>query len=359
MTASLLLLIVLFFSPRIALAVPTFAVMGETQCSHCHVNPTGGGMRSEHGVKLYSEFSLRKTRHLFNKEFKGQVNRFIGIGGDIRLRHLSTIESPRSNSFTIPWGSLYVRADPIKNLTFYVDTDLANLASREIYGMVHNDIFSDHEPSTKLWIKGGRLNLPYGLRLPDDSSFIRSDLGLTFASQDLGFEVGAEPGPFTLALALTNGVAGGAGDDNGKKAVSWFSEWRREIFRVGSSFFSNDSFATRTLSGGVHTGLHLGEFTLLGEFDLQRVRTNALGISRNVFVGYAEIDRELIRGLFVKGAYDAIDDSLAGSGLHHRISGGVELFPIPYIEVDLLYRMRIGSGTLGSDQIWGMFHAFF
>ncbi|MBI2083059.1 MAG: hypothetical protein HYT76_05775 [Deltaproteobacteria bacterium] len=355
----LLFFIALTFSIKNAEAVPYFAVIANTQCSHCHINPTGGGMRSSHGVGLYSEFALKKTAHLFDNKFKGQINPYIGIGGDIRLQHLSTIETPRANNITIPWGALYLRADPIKYFTFYTDTDLANLTSREIYGMIHNGMISDHDIPTKLWLKAGRINLPYGLRLPDDSSFIRSDLGFTFAGQDLGVEVGAEPGPFRLALAVTNGVGGGAGDDNGKKAFTWFSEWHRKIFRAGGSFFYNDSLVSRTLSGGIHSALHLWKFAILGEIDLQRVRTNVVNLSRTVYVGYGEIDYELTQGLFLKGAYDAIDDNLRGSGLHHRVSGGLEIFPIPFLEVDLLYRMRLGNGALGDDQIMGIFHAFF
>jgi hypothetical protein len=61
------------------------------------------------------------------------------------------------------------------------------LDSREIFGLVH-------ELPYNLWVKFGRINLPYGLRVPDDSSFIRSNLGFTFGSQDLGIELGAEPG---------------------------------------------------------------------------------------------------------------------------------------------------------------------
>lgn len=351
--------LLLIFLTKKAEAVPYFAIMADTQCSHCHVNPTGGGMRILHGVGLTSEFTMKKGSRLFDQNFNGQLGPYVGIGGDLRVRHLSTIESPRTNNFTIPWGSLYLRADPMKYFTFYADTDLANLANREIYGMIHNGMISDHDLPTKLWLKAGRINLPYGLRLPDDTSFIRSDLGFTFAAQDLGIEAGAEPGPFRLALAMTNGVGGGGGDDNGKKAVTWFSEWHRKGLRAGGSFFYNDALLNRTLSGGIHTGIHLWKFALLGEFDLQRVRTNLTNLSRTVFAGYGEIDYELTRGLFLKGIYDGIDDNVAGSGLHHRIGGGFEIFPIPFLDLELLYRMRVGDGSLGDDQIMGMFHAFF
>ncbi|MBI2067304.1 MAG: hypothetical protein HYT77_04755 [Deltaproteobacteria bacterium] len=349
--ASSLILLPLLVS-QTAHATPHFAVYANTSCSHCHVNPTGGGMRSSHGVNLYSEFSLKKSSPLFPPEFKGRVGQYFGIGGDVRLQNLSTIESPTNNSFTILWGSLYLAADPHKHLTIYTDTDLANTTSREAYGMVH------HLPGNS-WFKFGRLNQPYGLRVPDPTSFIRSDLGFTFANQDLGVEIGAEPGPLTLALALTNGVGGGAGDDNQAKAITWFSEWRKSILRFGGSVHFNDAQTTRLLTGGAHSGLHLGKVALLGEVDRAEVRNKTNDTDRTITLGYGEINYAPIQGLYCRGIYDVEDDNLAPSGLHHRIGGGVEFFPIPFMEVNLLYRMQIGNGTLGDDQIVGQLHGFF
>ncbi len=339
----------LAFLPN-AWAVPYLALYGKTSCSHCHLNPTGGGMRNRHGVGLYSEFSIKKHREL--ARFKGEVGDFLKIGGDLRLQEFATIESPRSNSFTIPWATLYLAADPINHLTLYTDTDLANTTSREAYGLLHN--LPSH-----FWFKFGRLNIPYGLRLPDDTTFIRSDLGLTFRGQDLGIEAGLEPGPFTFALAVTNGVLGGAADDNDLKAASFFSEGRTDHARLGLSFLYNSALNTRTTAGGSHIGFLWGRWTLQGEFDLQQVRDKVQDTERTALIGYGEIVLNMIDGLYVKGVYDGTDGKIAGSGVHHRIGGGFDFFPIPHLETTLLYRIRIGSGTLSDDQIMGQIHAFF
>jgi hypothetical protein len=337
---------------RAAYAVPYFAVYSGASCSHCHVNPTGAGMRNEHGINLLSEFSLTATRHLFQQEFKGQLTKYFAFGGDVRLRHLATVESPQSNSFSVPQGSLYVRADPISHFSVYTDTDVANLVSREVYGFVH-------KLPANLWIKFGRFNLPYGLRTDDDSSFIRNDLGFSFSAQDIGVEIGLEPGPFQAALAYTNGVPGGNVDDNEDKAVTASAAWVSKHARVGGSFQWNNRATTRTLMGGGHAGFTVWKFAVLGEVDVQKVEDKVTGGERTVLAGYGEADYQVIPGLYLRAIYDVIDDKLATGGLHHRIGAGFELFPIPYLKVAAIYRIRIGRSTLGDDQIFTVFHGFF
>lgn len=309
-------------------------------------------MRNDHAAKLYKLFSLKATEHLIDNDFKGRITPYLAVGADLRLHNLSTTQRPRANAFTVREGNLYVAIDPMKHLTLYIDTDLANLVNREAVGLIH-------DLPAGLWVKFGRLNLPYGLRLADDSAFIRNDLGFSFAAQDIGIELGLEPGPFTLAAGFTNGVGGGATDDNNAKAVSWFSEWRSRLFRLGGSFHYNNAATVRMVTGGGHLGFHVGPFALLGEFDLQRVRNKVAGTDRTVYASYAEANYRLIQGLTLRGIYDGIDDQLAGAGLHHRISVGMELFPIPFLETNLLYRMRIGSGNLDDDQVLLVLHGFF
>jgi hypothetical protein len=342
----------LVFCPKPSRAVPYFAVMEGAKCSLCHVSLTGAGMRKEHGIGYYKELSLEATKDLFDDEFKGQLTKYFAVGGDFRFRHLANVQSPTSNSFSVPQGSLYVRAMPIKHFTLYADTDVANLDSREIFGLIH-------ELPYNLWVKFGRINLPYGLRVPDDSSFIRSDLGFTFGSQDLGVELGAEPGPFTFAVAYSNGVPGGSVDDNEQKAVTSSGAWITRYFRLGGSFQWNDQSANRFLTGGGFVGVHFWRVAVLGEFDVQNIHDKATGAERTAKVGYGEADVRIIPGLVFKGTYDATDDELAGSGFHQRIGAGFEIYPLPYLEVSTIYRLRIGDGALGQDQIFTQVHGYY
>jgi hypothetical protein len=68
------------------------------------------------------------------------------------------------------------------------------------------------------YAKFGRFTLPYGLRIPDDTSFIRGSLGFAFSLPDDGVEVGVNHGPWFFNTSLTNGTF--AGNDQNDKIDS-------------------------------------------------------------------------------------------------------------------------------------------
>src|SRR4029450_12155950 len=59
-----------------------------------------------------------------------------------------------------------------------------------------------------IFFKGGRFFPPFGLRLYEDASYVRTDTGFTFQNPDEGAELGIIPGPFYLAASVTNGAGG-------------------------------------------------------------------------------------------------------------------------------------------------------
>lgn len=347
-----IIFLAVFFYPRESSAVPYFAVFEGAKCSLCHVSMTGAGMRKEHGIGYYKKLSLEATKDLYDDEFRGKLGKFFAVGGDLRFRHLADIQSPTAHSFGVPQGSFYVRAEPISRFTLYTDVDIANVINREAFGLIH-------ELPYNLWIKFGRFNVPYGLRIPDDTSFIRNDLGFNFGGQDIGLEFGIEPGPFSFALAFTNGVPGGRVDDNENKTLTSSAAWVTRYFRVGGSVQWSDQAVNRLITGGGHFGATYWNLALLGEFDVQSLRNKAAATDRTVLAGYGELDWRIIPGLVFKGTYDITDDDIAGSGLHHRLGAGFEVYPLPNLEVSVTYRARIGTGALGQDQIFTQIHGFY
>ena len=60
--------------------------------------------------------------------------------------------------------------------------------------------------------------LPFGLRLQDQSAFVRQVTGINMATPDQGVEFGWLKGHWDAQLAASNGTAGGAGTSNGKQS---------------------------------------------------------------------------------------------------------------------------------------------
>ncbi|NIT60526.1 MAG: hypothetical protein GWN00_31285, partial [Aliifodinibius sp.] len=143
-------------------------------------------------------------------------------------------DSQVDNSFILPEGNLYIKFDVIQDvLSFYIDETVlpAGARNREAYALVQNLPLNSY-------IKAGRMLLPFGFRILDDDAFIRQKTGFNYANQDIGVEMGLEPGPLSLTAAITNGTQG-ASENNVQKQVSLVGSTVFRNFRIGGSFSRN------------------------------------------------------------------------------------------------------------------------
>ncbi|MDO8519246.1 MAG: hypothetical protein Q7T11_03680 [Deltaproteobacteria bacterium] len=340
-----------------ASAEPRFAIEEGVGCNSCHTNLTGAGKRNDTGGAQYMhKLMLEAFRNLEEKKLKdigGRINPYIAFGADFRTYNRTFMGSSPQNSFTLPQGSAYLELNAGPHLTGYADYDLANTSSREIFAMAHDF-------PAGLYLKAGRINLPYGLRTDDDTSPIRSNLSLTYSSQDLGAEIGLFPGPFEMALAVTNGVPGGTGDENLAKAITSSINWICDKGRIGSSFQWNKRTANRLITGGLNGGFKLWRFIFLGEGDLQQIQSRAGAGTTYLIAGYGEMDFKITEGFYLRALYDYLDPDYAAAGnVAHRVSAGIDLFPLPFSQVSVLYRANFGPLPLGPDEIFAQAHFFF
>ena len=80
------LLFILFISSLFAL--PRFSVEESSSCMNCHINPTGGGMRNDHGTNVYNldELTLRNWISDGDEDWDGFISDHIQIGGEFRIQ---------------------------------------------------------------------------------------------------------------------------------------------------------------------------------------------------------------------------------------------------------------------------------
>lgn len=348
------LLLVWAVHPRTTRALPRYAIFEGVRCSACHVDPTGAGMRNDTGgTEFMQELSLAATQSLVTKNVSGRLTNWVAVGTDIRAQHQTVVQTPRTNQFTLPQASLYLALQPIKHVTGYVDYDLANTTNRVGVAMLH-------ELPLGLYVKAGRFFLPYGLRIDDDTSFIRTATNMTFASPDVGAELGVAPGPFEFAAAVSNGVPGGFGDENRAKAVTATAHWVAAHGRLGASIHWNRRPAVELVQSAVHGGARLGPVAWLAELDWQRSRTTASGATTQLLAGFSEVNWRILQGLYAKAQYDFLDPDLhADNDRQHRIGIGLDVAPLPYLQCALWYRLNIGGGAASADQLLAKVHVFF
>ncbi|MCI0412623.1 hypothetical protein L0222_07460 [bacterium] len=320
-------------------AEPYIAVREGLKCSACHTNLTGGGKRNRMGTGYGAidlpwkpaDLQSNKIPHYFSL-----FNDVISFGGDFRVLSRSTFSEGQleANSFQTDKSNLYLQADLIPNrITFYLDETIApgGAQTREIFAMLHN-------LPGRGWIKAGKFLHPYGLRLEDDSTFLREVTGFNFNNPDTGLEIGFEPGSLLFAASVTNGTSSILDNDTSKQLVSTLG-YVGDHFRAGASASYNKAGDDIRKAAGIWTGLRLKRLVFLGEADL--VHEEAGDDTRDQVVTYAELDYEIVDGWNVKLAYEYFDPNQdIDENERDRVIIGVEPFLTSFVQVQLFYRFN-------------------
>src|SRR5258708_19565193 len=112
------------------------------------------------------------------------------------------------------------------------------------------------------YIKAGRMFVPFGLRIEDDSAFIRQVTGASFNSSDDGVEGGLELGPWSAQVSVTNGAGGGTETNRGKQ-ISSLLVYVQPDWRAGLSASTNFNGAADRRMQSVFAGLRTGRIAWL------------------------------------------------------------------------------------------------
>lgn len=265
-TAKLFAFILLAYALLLSLAIkaePYLAIKNNLKCSACHVNPDGGGLRNEFG-KIYGQQLLPAKASNFDSIKMAQVTQFLSIGADARFNaNFQKTEEKNNNtgkSFGVESAQLYVNFKiPETGLSFYLDQQVApgTAINREAVVMY---TFGQGD-----FIKAGKLFLPYGLRIEDDSAFIKQATGLNFDNSDNGVEYGINVGNTTMNFFVANGTSQAVNNDDtflyGARVEHLFSN-----FRLGSSAILNNGDNKVTMFN-IYGGATWKDFTFLTEVD--------------------------------------------------------------------------------------------
>lgn len=309
-------------------AEPYLALTMGLKCSACHVNPTGGGLRTTFG-SVWGQTALPDRTLGDTNPWTGELNRHLAIGADLR-GGATWLDQPGSkglSSFDLTSLRAYVDLRPIPEfLAFYVDERLApgTATNAEAYMRVWTT-------GRRFYMKAGQLYLPYGIRLQDDSAFTRQATGINFNTPDRGLELGFDGTRWTAQFAVTNGTAGGPEVDNGKQ-WSLRSEYVAPRWRAGASFNLNDLAAGTRRMQNVFGGVKTGPVVWLAEFDY--IVDDSAGPQRKQAAGLAEADWKLAPGQNLKFTAEAFDpDRAAPRDRQTRLSLVWEYTPLPFIQV--------------------------
>ena len=324
-----------------ATAEPYLAVEAGLKCASCHTNPTGGGKRSLFGM-AYARSNLAVRQLLADEDTQGwnsEVNRWLGIGGDYR-GGWSSVDTPGSEEVS-EWATrkatAYLEIRPVPGLlTIYADEQLApdDSLNREAWLMLTPG-------EGRYTIKAGQMFLPFGLRLHDDTSFVRQRSGINFDTPDDGIELGLELPQWSAQAAFTNGTAG-AGSAPGESQTSLSASYVRSNWRVGASVnLSDDPLGDREMFA-VFAGLRTGPVSWLAELDFIGDDL-AGGGTQDMLASLLEGNWRLRKGHNLKFTYEHLDPSdLVDEDEQERYSALWEYSPIQLLQTRVGYRVYNG-----------------
>lgn len=329
-----------------AAAEPYLAVRQGLPCSGCHVNPTGGGLRNAAGNAFAQNELAARRIETGEAQWLGELNRFVSFGGDFRGSATYTnFPDAEDEDIALAVDELraYLDVHVIPDrLSVYIDQKLAPGGSRNLEAV--GRFFFDE--SKRYYVKAGQMYLPFGLRLEDDTAFVRQVSGIGFDTPDNGVELGLESGPWNAQFAVSNGTAGGAESNSGKQ-WSLRGEYLRPAWRAGASYNFNDAGDMGRHLVALHGGLRTGPIAWLAEVDYVEDRGLPGGDLRR-FVGLLEANWMPRRGHNLKLTLESYEpDTDVDDDVQDRYSLVYEYVPFQYLQ--LRGGIRYYNGVEGDD----------
>jgi len=361
------LLAALILSP--ARAEPYIAVRTGEKCVACHVNPTGGGKRTEGGGK-YGQTSFAAERLDLktgkaapagseSELWSGKINDHFAIGGDLRATARGTFIPNTEDQYVFDptRAQLYLEIKPIVDrLTVYIDQRFAPGAAtnREAFAMLWT-------AGRSVYLKAGRMFIPFGLRIEDDSAFIRQVTGTGFNSSDDGVESGLEIGPWSANVSVTNGAGGGAETNRGK-LISSLASFVQRSWRVGLSAATNFSGAEDRRMQSVFAGLRTGPISWLASgVNVTDDGTPTGRVTQRA--GLAEGNLEAAKGHNLKLTYEYYDPNAdVREDQRERYSAVWEYVPFQFTQFRGGVRKNNGipqNDAQNATEVFLQWHAFF
>jgi hypothetical protein len=348
-------------------ALPRFSIRGGTgDCIDCHVNPTGGNMRNRSGWS-FGKNTLAMISPRDDFEMSNKLNENIQFGLDFRGNFLIKMDSSSTKSdFQRMAGSVYTNVDLSEDINIFARYDFI-WGIWEAYGVAR--ILPNGS-----YIKGGSFTPNFGIRIDDHTAYTRGgDLGIISSAggnvyQGLIYEPryvesGVEIGGYISDFALITASVGNSrsqavfltdptytaslqirppvSDDIGLFMGGSFATFKKQLFTA-----TGPTYPTVNMFGGF-LGFGIGDFTLLGEYD---IANDLLFKDTSSTVIMVEAAYKIVKGLEAVVRFDMFDpNSDVDKDQLSRIIIGFEFFPYSFVEIRPQFRIQMEKPSVENN----------
>jgi hypothetical protein len=331
--------ITLCLGANAAHAEPYLAVQFGLKCNVCHVNPTGGGLRTTFADVLAQTVIPNEHLETGLDNWTGALGQYLRAGGDLRFDAQVT-SAPHTASvqeFSLEQARVYLEANVIPDrLLAYVDEQVApgGALNREAYVLYW-------AASHDWYLKAGQMYLPFGFRLQDQTAFVLTATGINMTTPDQGVEFGWEKGAWDAQLAVSNGTAGGAVTSDGKQ-YSVNVAFVQSQWRVGVAANDNDQSGGAKTAFGIFAGLRTGPISWLAQAEITDDKSIADGQGKELAT-LLEANWLIVRGSNLKITQEFLNPNRAvPNGEEIRWSAVYEWTPIQFAQIRTGFRWYDG-----------------
>jgi hypothetical protein len=340
-------------------AVPRYSARYEQNCMLCHVNPTGGGMRSSYATQslIPKEIAMSPTTPEALAQIDTHIGKNVSIGTDFRELFIAATASsalaPPQGFFPMQ-SDLYIMFQLDPRYLLYYDRGMSN--TYEAFGLANVLPWDGY-------VKAGRFVPAYGWKFDDHTMFVRSEEGFTPpANSDAGVEVGFSPKFGDLQFAVLNGSRGSLLDNDRRLATALNMSARFRLgplaATAGVAGYSQPGVPTDVNSAGLFGYLSGWNVTWVGQGDLVRTDPRFTPASNAVVTSH-ELSVLLRRGVELKSTYDFYDpDGSLRTGSKSRWGFGVMVMPRSFLVAEADFRsthIQNGPALSGRDFDEGLF----
>ncbi len=350
-----------------AQAYPQYIGKGYATCGACHYNPTGGGLVTAYGFGASSATfpgevsvpALEKLADLLGKhevsgrDDDGKPTFHLALGLDVRLLEVPVVQvqQAKETPTTIPmlmeaggaagFGSLLVYGTVTarrSGLTQGVDMAF----SREHWAAWRFD--------DSVSLKVGRVVLPYGLRLPDHTQYVREELGFGKWDQAYALELDKVTDDWMLSLALSAGDLALSSGLQERGGAATFTVLPAAWLSAGASVLGGVTEKGSRAAAGLNLRVQFPhKLYAMGEADAQ-VRGLFGAAALKEGVGYLRL------GWFALESLDLFGELGGRRVLDHwnltklRYGGGLDWHVLPWVELSGQYLLEedVEAGPRGA-----------
>lgn len=337
-------------------AVPRYTAQYRQNCTLCHVNPTGGGMRGLYANQFIipKEMSLTKPTDEQVARIQPKISESITLGTDLRAAHFYATENQPGRNFFEMQGDLYVQ--------WTIDDRISANLNVDQVGSVETYALAWVLPASG-YVKAGRFTPVFGWKHADHNLFTREELGFDQPfNTDAGVEVGFYPKHVALWGSILNGEPGANTffDSNDNLAYVGGALAQGTVHDVGiglgGSIWYNRKDAAESSAnpgertkGGAFGYLNWARWSWLWEVDASRLLTPAAGTTpahvKTALMTSHEVSFAARPGLAVIANYNYVDRNLdLESGIKQRIGIGVDVMPRPFVQIQAQFNVFETSG---------------